>query len=603
MISSSDIMLDPLPKRDWGPAKGPGAGLGVRLPAPAALLQIQSGVLIQPVVSVTDPLYLAGETAGKQNLTRATVAAPLLINSSDILHSKILIVDDQAVNVLLLNQMLCRAGYFSVSSTTNPSEVCALHIKHRYDLILLDLQMPGMDGFQVMEALKEIEPNGYLPVLVITAQPGHKLRAFQAGAKDFISKPFELADVLARVHNMLEVRLLHKELRNYNDLLQQQVREQATLLSISHTLGATLELRPSVILDQLREIIEFTQGSLFVLEDSTLVTLAMTGAPQLEQSAPIHIDLNSPENMDALFNRHLPVIIADIWNDDLQAQFLRTLLDGEAAILLEGMQSWMWVPLAVKGLMIGGIGVAHIERNYFTNHHEDLALIVANQAATTIVNAEFYRQAQELAVLEERQRLARNLHDAVNQSLFSASLIAEVLPRLWDRDQDQARESLDDLRRLTRGAQAEMRALLAELRPSTLTDSSLGDLLRLLGNALSGRANLPVTVTVIGEYTLPADVQIAFYRIAQEALYNIAKHAKASQVEINLNKAGAVVELHICDNGQGFDLQQSFPGHYGLGMMRERAEVVGAQLCVASQPGRGTEVTVCWTKPPVKESL
>ena len=108
----------------------------------------------------------------------------------------------------------------------NPLEVCELHRKNRYDLILLDLQMPGMDGFQVMEGLKEIEPDGYLPVLVITAQPGHKLHALQAGAKDFISKPFELAEVLARVHNMLEVRLLHKELHNYNDVLEQRVRER-----------------------------------------------------------------------------------------------------------------------------------------------------------------------------------------------------------------------------------------------------------------------------------------------------------------------------------------------------------------------------------------
>src|SRR3990172_11559982 len=137
-----------------------------------------------------------------------------MINSLDILHGKVLIVDDQKANILLLERMLRGAGYVSVTSTMDPGEVCELHLKNRYDLILLDLQMPGMDGFQVMEGLKEIEPDGYLPVLVITAQPGHKLRALQAGAKDFISKPFELAEVLARIHNMLEVRLLHEEARN-----------------------------------------------------------------------------------------------------------------------------------------------------------------------------------------------------------------------------------------------------------------------------------------------------------------------------------------------------------------------------------------------------
>ena len=153
----------------------------------------------------------------------------------------------------------------------------------------------------------------------------------------------------------------------------------------------------------------------------------------------------------------------------------------------------MWVPLAVKGRVIGGVGVAHAEQDYFTAHHADLALTVANQAAITLVNAELYERAQTLAALHERQRLAQNLHDAVNQSLFSAGLIAEVLPRLWERDPDEGRRSLEDLRRLTRGALAEMRALLAELRPSILTDTDLGDLLHQLGSAFTGRTNIPVT--------------------------------------------------------------------------------------------------------------
>ena len=148
-----------------------------------------------------------------------------MVNSSAILNASVLIVDDLEANVQLLVRTLVSAGYTSVASTMNPLEVCGLHLKNRYDLILLDLQMPGMDGFQVMEGLKEIETDGYLPVLVITAQPGHKLRALQAGAKDFISKPFDLAEVLARVHNMLEVRLLHRETKNYSKALEQKVQE------------------------------------------------------------------------------------------------------------------------------------------------------------------------------------------------------------------------------------------------------------------------------------------------------------------------------------------------------------------------------------------
>ncbi len=146
--------------------------------------------------------------------------------STDIYHGKILIVDDQPANVLLLERMLHGAGYTALRSTMHSSDVCALHAEHRYDLILLDLNMPVMDGFQVMEGLQAIEADGYLPVLVITAQPELKLRALRAGAKDFISKPFDMVEVLARVYNMLEVRLLHQALRNFNATLEQRVRER-----------------------------------------------------------------------------------------------------------------------------------------------------------------------------------------------------------------------------------------------------------------------------------------------------------------------------------------------------------------------------------------
>lgn len=143
-----------------------------------------------------------------------------MIGATNIMDASILIVDDQESNVLLLEQMLRDVGYRSVTSTMDPHTVCGLHRANHYDLILLDLQMPGMDGFQVMEGMKEIEVDGYLPVLVITAQPGHKVRALASGAKDFVSKPFELPEVLARVHNMLEVRLLYKQLEQYNQVLK-----------------------------------------------------------------------------------------------------------------------------------------------------------------------------------------------------------------------------------------------------------------------------------------------------------------------------------------------------------------------------------------------
>jgi adenylate cyclase len=178
-------------------------------------------------------------------------------NSSQILNAGILVVDDQEPNVLLLERMLRGAGYTSVTSTTHSDEVCDLHHRNRYSLILLDLQMPGMDGFQVMEALKKIESDGYLPVLVITAQPDHKLRALQAGAKDFVSKPFDLAEVLMRVHNMLEVRLLHLETKELYERVaaEQRVSERLLLNVLPQAIVERLKARPDVAANGFPEII------------------------------------------------------------------------------------------------------------------------------------------------------------------------------------------------------------------------------------------------------------------------------------------------------------------------------------------------------------
>jgi len=402
-------------------------------------------------------------------------------------------------------------------------------------------------------------------------------------------------------------------------LLRQHVeartREQTTLLEISQTLASALELKPGLILDQLRVIIEFTHAVLFALEELELVALVVRGPQRLEQAMPLRIRMDDPETQAALLNEHQPQRIADVWSDEPAAQYLRSLLNDQAAILLEGVKAWMWVPLAVKGRVIGGLGIAHAEQDTFTIHQANLALTMANQAAITMVNAQLYEQAQTLATLQERQRLAQNLHDAVNQSLFSAGLIAEVLPRLWERDSAKGRQSLEDLRRLTRGALAEMRGLLAELRPEVLIDSELGDLLHQLGNAFTGRTDIPVAVTVVGEGAfqeqgalqeqkeLPADVQVAFYRLCQEAFNNIAKHAGASQVAIRLQYDAGVIDLHIRDDGQGFDPEHTPSGHYGLSMMRERAEAVGMMLSVTSQPGQGTEIAIRWTELPEQKAL
>lgn len=208
-------------------------------------------------------------------------------------------------------------------------------------------------------------------------------------------------------------------------------------------------------------------------------------------------------------------------------------------------------------------------------------------------------------VLEERQQLAYDLHDAINQTLFSACLITEVLPRVWEKDQAQGRQSLDDLGRLTRGALAELRTVMAELRPSDITDTDLGYWLQVMGNALSSVANIPVTVTVTQKISLHPEVQIAIYDIFREILNNIAKHAKASRLEIDLKQNGTAIELSIRDDGRGFDpfgkTATASHGHNSLSRIREKAEAVGARLSVTSQPGHGAELSLVWQPNPLLE--
>lgn len=202
------------------------------------------------------------------------------------------------------------------------------------------------------------------------------------------------------------------------------------------------------------------------------------------------------------------------------------------------------------------------------------------------------RQNLEERVTAERNRLARELHDAVTQTLFSASLIADVLPRIWERDMEQGKQRLEELRELTRGALAEMRTLLLELRPAALAESNLAELLRQLTQAIGGRSRLPIALMIEGERPLPPEIQVALYRIAQEALNNIYKHAGADQVTIHLSYPGQAVRLSIEDDGRGFDPVDLKPQTLGLGIMRERAQKIGAALTVESQIGEGTAVTV-----------
>lgn len=272
-------------------------------------------------------------------------------------------------------------------------------------------------------------------------------------------------------------------------------------------------------------------------------------------------------------------------------------LYAEAAILVAPHDGGIYaalLPWAVGLAFVGGTIVLYTREGQARTRSEQL---LAELEAAHRQLREYAEQVRELATLEERNRLAQELHDSVTQTLFSAALIADVLPRLWAQRPAAAQERLDELRRLTRGALAEMRMLLLELRPAALTQLGLGDLLRQLAGAVGGRSGLAIEVQMEGQRSLPPDVQLALYRIAQEALNNVAKYAGADGAVVRAALAPGRVTLSVQDDGSGFDPAAVPPGHFGLGIMRERAAAIGACLRVESAPARGTTVAVTWAAP------
>ena len=259
-------------------------------------------------------------------------------------------------------------------------------------------------------------------------------------------------------------------------------------------------------------------------------------------------------------------------------------------------QAWLAAPIITKGEVYGGMLLYYSEPRALSEEEIQLATSFCDQAALAIENARLRERAEQAATAAERERLARELHDAVTQTLFSASLIAEAMPCAWFDCPEERDRGIEELQHLTKGALAEMRTLLVELRPRALTEKPLGELLGHLVAAVSGQIRTPVRLMVDGETRLEPELQVALYRIAQEALNNMAKHARAKHGWVSLRCGATSGQLVVIDDGRGFDVEAAAaaPEHLGLGIMRERAQAIGAQFAVASLPGQGARVCVRW---------
>lgn len=299
------------------------------------------------------------------------------------------------------------------------------------------------------------------------------------------------------------------------------------------------------------------------------------------------------DQLDPLLDAGQTVVIPNVHTDPRVTETLREMQRRDARPALA------MIPLMVRGARIGLVVLSYGDVYAWPDLELQPYQATAAQLATAIDSRRqqqlLMEQGQQVAVLDERRRLARELHDSVTQSLFSMSLLAQVVPDLWELDPGEARAMLGQIRDLTRSALAEMRALLFELRPAALGKQELAQALRQHATVFEQRTGIRVTVDVHGDWVLPTAVEQALFRIAQEALANVARHAHAAQVQLSL-QGGDPLRLRVADDGHGFDPARVGDGHLGLVSMRERVEAIGAQMRIHSSASGGTEVVVEWSR-------
>ncbi len=379
---------------------------------------------------------------------------------------------------------------------------------------------------------------------------------------------------------------LQQSYAQLEERVQSRTKELATLNATAAVASRSLNLQEILdgALDKTLEVLGMQAGGAYSLEGSMLVLVAhrSRSAEFVQRASPRPLK-GSVVEQAALAEAPL------VWlMKDFPEARLKPLLQKE------GMAQVVCVPLMAKRKLVGAFTMGTYEAREIAPEELSLLAAIGQQIGVAVENAHLYQAAEETATAAERTRLARELHDAVTQTLFSASLIAEVLPDVWSRNEAEGKRRLDELRQLTRGALAEMRTLLVELRPNALVQIPLPDLLRQLCESLVGRARLPIEFSAEGKRKLPPDVQVALYRITQEALNNVVKHSKATQGVVTL-RLQDTVRLSIADDGCGFEPADVPPDHLGLKIMRERAEAIGARIAIDGEPGEGTLVSVSWT--------
>lgn len=397
-----------------------------------------------------------------------------------------------------------------------------------------------------------------------------------------------IRNVTERKANEARQKMLMEDLEKKS----QKEREQRVFAENLHNtmaaLNSTLDLQEilKLILDNIGQIIPHTSSNIMLICNGVAQVVQHKGwHPEKENVMQnIRFPVQQIAHMNFMYHTHQSCIINDVASYE----------DWERVSGGYEPLSYMAAPICVDNEVIGFLNLDCSVRDRFTPVHAQRLDAFVHQAAIALKNAQLYRRSQELAALEERQRLARDLHDSVTQTLFAASVTANAIIKQWQQGSKNIGDDLLEVRNLTQGALAEMRTLLLELRPDALTETDLKDLIKHLAETVKGRARLQVECETVGHYVLPTAVHVAFFRIAQEALNNVIKHARAKHLYISLSGDNCHVQMLVQDDGRGFDVCKTQQGHFGIEIMKERADEAGIELQIMSASGEGTLIKTLW---------
>ena len=404
-----------------------------------------------------------------------------------------------------------------------------------------------------------------------------------------------------------QIQALQAENAALQGRIENRTRELTTLAELSHDLSTKTDVE-SLMQDTLKALekaVDYSAASIWGRRDDGIALLShrfpnqlMTNGNADKDAADLTGTRLSSENArvyEQIEQEHKPVVVNRIRRNVLAWLWSQLLDDAGTSKLYKASRSWMAVPLQTHDQMLGIMRVDHEQPDFFDAERERLLNAIGDQAGLALHHAQLQTQARQFAVMTERTRIARDLHDAVSQTLFAANVLVGTLRKTVHSNPSLAQTQLIELQRLNKGALAEMRLMMFELRPDTTEKADVGELLRQAVDAVSSRTGIPVVVYTDSGTALPAAIKMQLYRIAQEALSNMARHSGATQLTLEFHCVDATrCLLRIADNGCGFDPAQERPGHFGLGNMRERALEIGADFSIHSQPAEGTDITVVW---------